>query len=603
MQRPGSGQRPLASSQGLPPGTGMRPGSGRRPPGTARLRTGVAPSGPGTQAAQGLALSANVNVSDRPVTGHGMMGMKVQGQGQGRLVQDAAYYIGILRKKINDVNNESIKLRNEIDQQSRDNAQYVQLERRYETLLKSKEALEGQLADYNLALDKIRSATDPEDVQQMALHMSEKNRQAGQELDRIFMARKQREQETAQLEEQIENIQGAIQKRINDLDPNRLRAYNELLMRQKDLQDRLMQSEARLNAVNNQVRAYESDDKSSSIRKEFVSLEKAFQSLHKDADSLQEELDIANMDPKEAHTRFVSRINNFKQGAKGMEEKASQLREEIAGLRRHLDDLATSAMAGEQGSAEDAEKYELLVKRDQEMTAFIDAFEETSANIIREQKEAQFMVVALLEHIGKGLEDSHNMPSQEMRGEMESAKQFKEKNLVTAQKTMESLAAEKKKREKELEMLRSSEPKLRNELTSLRDGMQRMRLEMEDLQDLDRIRRDFDETKSRLLKLKADYTKRRETMRQQIQSISIEHESLKKALQGNEIARDLEDTEKRLKHYERGIFELKEFVDSKSRETDYEQVKGLCLKLVDQINVVNIRAAQLPSPGQQAKGW
>jgi hypothetical protein len=36
-------------------------------------------------------------------------------------------------------------------------------------------------------------------VQQMALHMAEKNRQAGMDLDRIFMQRKQRETETAQV--------------------------------------------------------------------------------------------------------------------------------------------------------------------------------------------------------------------------------------------------------------------------------------------------------------------------------------------------------------------------------------------------------------------
>lgn len=33
----------------------------------------------------------------------------------------------------------------------------------------------------------------------MAAHMTEKNRQAGQDLDRIFMQRKQREAETAQV--------------------------------------------------------------------------------------------------------------------------------------------------------------------------------------------------------------------------------------------------------------------------------------------------------------------------------------------------------------------------------------------------------------------
>lgn len=182
-----------------------------------------------------------------------------------------------------------------------------------------------------------------------------------QDLDRVFTQRKQREQETAHLEEQIENIQHMISKRINELDPNRLRAYNDLLMRQKDLQDRLLQAESRLSQVNSQIRAYESDDKSNSLRKEFVALERTYQSLKRDADSLQEELDIANMDPKEAHNKFVARVNNFKNGSKQLEEKTSQLRDEIAQLRRALDDLSSSAVS-EQTTQEDTEKYELLVK-------------------------------------------------------------------------------------------------------------------------------------------------------------------------------------------------------------------------------------------------
>lgn len=114
--RPGSGQRPIGTAAGgVPPGTSARPGSGRRPPGTGRLKTGVMPltrntlshyfhyllltlflslsllpslclgvaTGAGTQAATGFALNASVNVSDRPVTGQGMMGMKLHGQGGG----------------------------------------------------------------------------------------------------------------------------------------------------------------------------------------------------------------------------------------------------------------------------------------------------------------------------------------------------------------------------------------------------------------------------------------------------------------------------------------------------------------------------------------
>jgi intraflagellar transport protein 74 len=81
-------------------------------------------------------------------------------------------------------------------------------------------------------------------------------------------------------------------------------------------------------------------------------------------------------------------------------------------------------------------------------------------------------------------------------------------------------------------------------------------------------------------------------MRQQVQSLSVEHESLKKALNANDHAREIDDTEKRLKHYERSIFELREFVETKSRETDFEAVKGNCLKILDQINTSLIKKGQ-----------
>jgi hypothetical protein len=92
---------PPGSSGGAPPGTSMRPGSGRRPPSSGqRLKTGAVNTSAGTQAAQGVALSASVNVHDRPVTGQGMMGMRVSTASGGRLVEDASYYIGLLRKRI-----------------------------------------------------------------------------------------------------------------------------------------------------------------------------------------------------------------------------------------------------------------------------------------------------------------------------------------------------------------------------------------------------------------------------------------------------------------------------------------------------------------------
>ena len=595
------------SSSGAPPSTGMRPGSGRKPPSTAqRLRTGVTPSGPGTQAAQGFAINAAINVMDRPVTGQGVMGMKGMTSSGGRLVEDTSYYVGLLRKKMNDITTETRKLKVEIDQQAKDAAQYSQLEKRYETLIKNKENLEGQLADYNLALDKTRSSTDPEDIKQMTLHLAEKNRQTGQELDRIFILRKQKEGEVLNCEDQIQSYYKQIQSRINDLEPGKLRAYNDLLAKQKDLFEKIHMIEAKTNEANVKIRHYESENKTSSFRKEYLSLEKAYQLLKKDLDSLIEELEIASLDPKEAHSKFVARVNDFKNLTKNVEDKITLQKEEIQSLKRTVEDLDNQA--NNKNTADnskedegDANKYELLQKRDEEMTAFMDKFDDNRNSVLEEQQKAKDVIVALLEHIGRGIDEQSNMVTPEQYGDMEDNKTFKEKNLATAQKTMESLQVEKKKRERELELLKSSEPKLRQELQNVRESMLRMRTDMDAFQDLDTVRVTFNATKKQLAELKQVYVKRRDGMRQQVQALSVEHESLKKTLNSSDIAREVDDTEKRLKHYERSIFELKEFVETRKRETDFEIVKSSCLKLLDNWNTTLIKRNQMITRNAQAK--
>lgn len=95
-----------------------------------------------------------------------------------------------------------------------------------------------------------------------------------------------------------------------------------------------------------------------------------------------------------------------------------QLREEISAAKKALEDMdsVTEEDAGE------AAKYDLLVKRDMEMTAFIEGFDATRAGILAEQQTAQDTIVLLLEDISKGLEDGAAMPSVEAHAEMEEAK-------------------------------------------------------------------------------------------------------------------------------------------------------------------------------------
>merc|ERR1711965_979984 len=228
-----------------------------------------------------------------------------------------------------------------------------------------------------------------------------------------------------------------IQSRINDLEPGKLRAYNELINRQREMHERCVNAEARLNEVVSRIRHLESDEKNNSHRKEYASLEKQFTSLLKDNEALKEELEITNLPPKEAHQKFVERVNQHKQKAAAAGERINSLNEENERLRRVLEQVDNSEE--DQG---EAAKYELLVKRDQDMTAFIDKFDESRDSILSEQRTVKDTIVAVLEHIGRNIDETSNMPSQDALGEMKDAKSFKEKNLATAEKTMETLQVE-----------------------------------------------------------------------------------------------------------------------------------------------------------------
>jgi predicted RNase H-like nuclease (RuvC/YqgF family) len=98
-------------------------------------------------------------------------------------------------------------------------------------------------------------------------------------------------------------------------------------------------------------------------------------------------------------------------------------KDEIERLRKTLSELENSV----EDDSEEGKKYELLQKRDQEMTSFMDSFDESRSGILREQEELKSVIVALLEHISKGIDESTNMPSRDALGEMKDAKSFKQK--------------------------------------------------------------------------------------------------------------------------------------------------------------------------------
>jgi intraflagellar transport protein 74 len=76
-----------------------------------------------------------------------------------------------MKQKNIEIANEIQKMKQEVEDINKDNTTYITLERKYESLIKDVRKYEGELADYNLALDKHRSDTKPEDIEALFMHI------------------------------------------------------------------------------------------------------------------------------------------------------------------------------------------------------------------------------------------------------------------------------------------------------------------------------------------------------------------------------------------------------------------------------------------------
>ncbi|KAG5180490.1 hypothetical protein JKP88DRAFT_223242 [Tribonema minus] len=114
--------------------------------------------------------------------------------------------------------------------------------------------------------------------------------------------------------------------------------------------------------------------------------------------------------------------------------------------------------------------------------------------------------------------------------------------------------------------------------------MTAMRQEMAELDDIDGMRQRAGETMRYLTDLKEQYMRRREGMRAQLSAMAASCEAAKREAAMSEVGRELENLEQKLRAYETNIFSLREFVETKGREIDFEPIRADCAQVVRQLN-------------------
>jgi predicted nucleic acid-binding Zn-ribbon protein len=159
----------------------------------------------------------------------------------------------LLKNKNIEIASEIAKMKQEVEDISRDNSTYVNLERKYESLIKDVRKCEGELADYNLALDKHRSDTKPEDIDALYMHIRNQNEKQKQHLDGLFGEKRDMENEISSYEQQIQEINFANEAKLNDLDPEQRNDYEKYKADNQQLLGEIQQSRQELEDINGKL--------------------------------------------------------------------------------------------------------------------------------------------------------------------------------------------------------------------------------------------------------------------------------------------------------------------------------------------------------------
>jgi intraflagellar transport protein 74 len=279
--------------------------------------------------------------------------------------------------------------------------------------------------------------------------------------------------------------------------------------------------------------------------------------LKRERDGLDEELSNNRLDPADARERLLAKVKDDNARILALDKELKSLEEDIAAKKKISADLTADIEERKNDSGE-REKYELLFKRDQEMTEFIDRFQETKEKELTEQRKLQNTVSALLEHISEGMEREKSMPTRQQAEEMKEDLSDKNRELKSSQMTAERLQEELTLRQTELNKIATLDVKIGEELKTLQGKMQQMRDDKKRLQDIEGLKRAATQAKEALGVKLREYSRRRDLMRQQVQMLATEVEKRKAQLAKEPQAAALDALENKLKLQEQTVFGLRE---------------------------------------------
>ncbi|KAM4718246.1 intraflagellar transport protein 74 homolog isoform 1-T2 [Anableps anableps] len=595
-QRPPSSiGRPMSRSGSAVPGAGRPPTAVRPPPTAIRVPTGMVPGTSGHPGMRGGipspgVLSAPIKVTDRPITQQGLSGMKTGMKGPQRQILDKSYYLGLLRSKINELTTETSKLHKEIENYNQENSVYVSYEKRAEGLAAEIKDLQGQLADYNMLVDKLNTNTEMEEMINDYNMLKAQNDIEARSIDSIFTERREREEVIRAVEEEIRRERQVADEVVQAMPSAKREKYFSMTAANEELLQELAVLQDELDVLVTRKEDYEAELSHSQIKQEVVRLHETLSALEGKRNSMEDEHRSLGS-PQEEREKLLKQVKEDNQEIASMERQLTEIRDR---MRQITEDIRNLEQDSEAAQGECQQKYKELKRKEEEIDRFLDSFEESKAEELEKLTGSQEDIVSLLEHCSRNmlrLRHVDTVTASELKN-MQEVLVSKETEVVQSESTARGLTTESRHLQQDLEKVQQLEGKITGELSTLKEQVGTMESELLTYRDLDTLRQTAEDRRKRLLEERASLSRWRDSFGQLLEEMNQKHDALKTKLQENETHAQLTNLERKWQHLEQNNFVMKEFITSKTQESDYASVAQAVHQQVGEYNKSLIEALQ-----------
>lgn len=500
--------------------------------------------------------NTDVKVVNRPVTNHGLTGITASGQGPKRKIYDKSYFLNLLKSKNTEISNEIGKFKKEIETINKDNTSYMTLERKYDVLINDVRQLEGELADYNLAQDKFRAGTKTEDIMALYHHIKMQNDKKKNQLDELFLERKEMENEIGELERQINDINQANEEKLNELDPEQKNQYDKFRNENNQLIRDINNIRNELDEVNGKLRYLDEKLREDTLRQRAQHLREERVTLLKKKEELELQTNESNLPFAEARERLRNRIKQDHSDILHAERKMTELKKIVDTYQKNINELE-SDLVEQKTDQDESHKYEALHKRDNEMTTFMETFEETKESESRQIEQLENTIVTILEHTSKGIAKSGALPSRSDVKDMKGDLAYTKGLVEDSENTFARVKVELEQRQNDLEKINTLEGKIERENKNMDEKLRSMQDEMENkFPKIENIKGEYDNEKRRLGDLKEQLALVKPGLAKHMTSHSIKHDTKKNQVLQNDIYKQLSNLEKKIANNESQVYSL-----------------------------------------------